>query len=126
MMIYSFIIPPIIIYIYLNVQFCLSSGFHRYQPLHAAVTIFALYLAGAFHVIDTGHIGVYKRGGAMLDNWSEPGLHFMMPFITKYHQVQVTLQTDQVRDIPVINSLFSVEQAVELSLNLIKLKLSIA
>jgi len=33
-------------------------------------TIFALYLAGAFHVIDSGHIGVYKRGGAMLDSWT--------------------------------------------------------
>jgi regulator of protease activity HflC (stomatin/prohibitin superfamily) len=126
MIFYSFIIPPIIIYIYLNVQFCLSIGFHRYQLLHVAVTIFALYLAGAFHVIDTGHIGVYKRGGAMLDNWSEPGLHFMMPFITKYHQVQVTLQTDQVRDIPVSHSLYSVVQVVELSLSLIKLKWSIA
>jgi regulator of protease activity HflC (stomatin/prohibitin superfamily) len=42
-----------------------------------------LYLAGAFHVIDSGHIGVYKRGGAMLNSWTEPGLHFMIPFITK-------------------------------------------
>lgn len=48
-----------------------------------ALTIFALWAAGAFHVIDTGHIGVYKRGGAMLNSWTEPGLHFMIPFITK-------------------------------------------
>lgn len=47
------------------------------------LTIFALYLAGAFHVIDSGYIGVYKRGGAMLNDWTEPGLRFMMPFITK-------------------------------------------
>jgi len=33
-------------------------------------TILALYWAGAFHVIDSGHIGVYKRGGAMLDSWT--------------------------------------------------------
>ena len=64
------------------------------------LTLLALWWAGAFHVIDSGHIGVYKRGGAMLDSWTEPGLHFMIPFITKYFPVQVTLQTDQVKNIP--------------------------
>lgn len=59
-----------------------------------------LWAAGAFHIIDSGHIGVYKRGGALLNSWTEPGIHFMTPFLTKYHQVQVTLQTDQVRNIP--------------------------
>lgn len=83
--------------------------------LDAALTIGALWAAGAFHVIDSGYIGVYKRGGAMLDSWTEPGLHFMIPFITKYHQVQVTLQTDQVKDIPVLRYLFSVERAAESS-----------
>jgi regulator of protease activity HflC (stomatin/prohibitin superfamily) len=47
------------------------------------ITIVALYFAGAFHIIDTGYIGVYKRGGALLNTWTEPGLHFMIPFITK-------------------------------------------
>ena len=65
-----------------------------------AVVIVILWGSGAFHVIDSGHIGVYKRGGALLNSWTEPGLHFMLPLITTYHQVQVTLQTDQVRDIP--------------------------
>lgn len=66
-----------------------------------AITVFLLWLAGAFHVIDTGHIGIYKRGGALLNTWSEPGIHFMIPFLTQYNMVQVTLQTDQVKDIPV-------------------------
>lgn len=48
-----------------------------------ALTIFGLWAAGAFHIIDSGHIGVYKRGGAILNTWTEPGLHFMIPFITK-------------------------------------------
>ena len=39
----------------------------------------------------------------------------MTPFLTKYHQVQITLQTDQVKDIPVkIIYNHSVEQVVEL------------
>ena len=51
--------------------------------LFTALTVFALWAAGAFHIIDSGHIGVYKRGGAVLNTWTEPGLHFMIPFITK-------------------------------------------
>jgi len=60
-----------------------------------------LYATGAFHVIDYGYIGVYKRGGALLPRWTEPGLRFMIPFLTSYSPVQVTLQTDKVTDIPV-------------------------
>jgi hypothetical protein len=68
---------------YLDVAIRFRLHLHRYFHSNSVGTIFALYLAGAFHVIDTGHIGVYKRGGAMLNTWTEPGLHFMIPFITK-------------------------------------------
>lgn len=96
-----------------------------YFSFHLAVTIFILWAAGAFHIIDSGHIGVYKRGGALLNSWTDPGLHFMIPFLTKYHQVQITLQTDQVKDIPVeYLMIFSVEQAVVLLSILIKSKWS--
>mgnify|MGYP000946376034 FL=1 len=37
-----------------------------------------------------------------------------MSHVIQYHQVQVTLQTDQVTDIPVWVLLFSVVQAAEL------------
>ena len=50
----------------------------------------------------------------MLNSWSEPGLHFMIPFLTQYNQVQVTLQTDQVKDIPVNLIWLSVVQVAEL------------
>ena len=87
---------------------------HRCSPLHSAAITFALWFLGAFHVIDSGHIGIYKRGGALLNTWAEPGLHFMVPILTQYNQVQVTLQTDQVKDIPVkINYYFSAGPAAE-------------
>lgn len=38
--------------------------------LDSGVTLFLLWASGAFHVIDSGHIGVYKRGGALLNSWS--------------------------------------------------------
>jgi regulator of protease activity HflC (stomatin/prohibitin superfamily) len=72
-----------------------------------------LYATGAFHVIDYGYIGVYKRGGALLSSWTEPGLHFMIPFLTTYSAVQVTIQTDKVTDIPVPGSLGSAAPAAE-------------
>ncbi|KAL2344631.1 hypothetical protein Fmac_005916 [Flemingia macrophylla] len=52
------------------------------------------------HQVPEGHVGVYWRGGALLKTITEPGFHLKMPFITQYEPVQVTLQTDQVTDIP--------------------------
>jgi regulator of protease activity HflC (stomatin/prohibitin superfamily) len=67
----------------------------------SAFFILMLYFTGCFHVIDYGYIGVYKRGGALLSSWTDPGLHFLIPFLTTYSPVQVTIQTDKVTDIPV-------------------------
>ncbi|KAI6686351.1 hypothetical protein NL676_032264 [Syzygium grande] len=52
------------------------------------------------HQVPEGHVGVYWRGGALLKTITDPGFHLKMPFVTHYEPVQVTLQTDQVRDIP--------------------------
>jgi len=56
-------------------------------------------LAG-LHRIPEGHVGVYWRGGALLDRVTPPGFHMMTPLITSYAPVQVTVQTDKVKDIP--------------------------
>lgn len=53
------------------------------------------------HKIEEGHVGVYFRGGALLEGTTEPGYHWMFPFITSYENVQVTVQTDKVTNIPV-------------------------
>ncbi|XP_062111471.1 uncharacterized protein LOC133822975 [Humulus lupulus] len=52
------------------------------------------------HQVPEGHVGAYWRGGALLKTISDPGFHFKMPLLTQYEPVQVTIQTDQVRDIP--------------------------
>ncbi|XP_059474902.1 erlin-2-B-like [Neocloeon triangulifer] len=52
------------------------------------------------HKIEEGHVGVYYRGGALLRQTSNPGYHMMIPFITSYKAVQVTLQTDEVTNVP--------------------------
>jgi len=43
---------------------------------------------------------VYYRGGALLSTVSGPGFHFQIPFLDSVEEIQVTLQTDSVRDIP--------------------------
>eukprot|EP00897_Mesotaenium_endlicherianum_P008980 jgi/Mesen1/810/ME000110S_11077 len=53
-----------------------------------------------FLAIPEGHVGVYWRGGALLNSITEPGFHMMLPFVTTYEAIQVTLQTDQVANIP--------------------------
>ena len=65
----------------------------------------SLMLAVGFHKIEEGHVGVYFRGGALLEETTEPGYHWMLPFITSYENVQVTVQTDKVTNIPVYISL---------------------
>ncbi|CAK9831507.1 ERLIN2 [Anthophora retusa] len=65
---------------------------------------FSLFLTVLFnislHRIEEGHVGVYFRGGALLPQVSNPGFHMMIPVFTTYHSVQVTLQTDEVKNVP--------------------------
>ncbi|KAH7435418.1 hypothetical protein KP509_06G064100 [Ceratopteris richardii] len=52
------------------------------------------------HQVPEGHVGVYWRGGALLKTVSDPGFHLMLPYVTRYEPIQVTLQTDEVKNIP--------------------------
>eukprot|EP00246_Nothoceros_aenigmaticus_P009984 TRINITY_DN2625_c0_g2_i1.p1 TRINITY_DN2625_c0_g2~~TRINITY_DN2625_c0_g2_i1.p1 ORF type:complete len:352 (-),score=50.66 TRINITY_DN2625_c0_g2_i1:270-1325(-) len=55
---------------------------------------------GILHQIPEGYVGVYWRGGALLKHTSGPGFHLMIPFITRVEAIQVTIQTDEVQNIP--------------------------
>jgi len=59
-------------------------------------------LLGVFgiHHVEEGHVGVYWSGGALLRSTTDPGIHWMMPGLTTFANVQVTLQTDTVKNIP--------------------------
>eukprot|EP01028_Stygiella_incarcerata_P007460 TRINITY_DN308_c0_g1_i1.p1 TRINITY_DN308_c0_g1~~TRINITY_DN308_c0_g1_i1.p1 ORF type:complete len:404 (-),score=130.37 TRINITY_DN308_c0_g1_i1:178-1389(-) len=62
---------------------------------------FLLFLLRAgIHQVEEGHVGVYYRGGALLKRIEEPGFHFKFPFIDHVENVQITAQTDSVRNIP--------------------------
>eukprot|EP00742_Colponemidia_sp_Colp-10_P002507 GILJ01002676.1.p1 GENE.GILJ01002676.1~~GILJ01002676.1.p1 ORF type:complete len:344 (-),score=57.07 GILJ01002676.1:169-1125(-) len=53
-----------------------------------------------FHKVEEGHVGVYFRGGALLTAVTQPGYHVMFPFLTRFENVQTTVQTDRVTNIP--------------------------
>lgn len=54
----------------------------------------------SLHRIEEGHVAIYFRGGALLPSMSYPGYHMMVPLITSYKSVQVTLQTDEITNVP--------------------------
>ncbi|KAG8034571.1 hypothetical protein G9C98_007647 [Cotesia typhae] len=59
----------------------------------------------SIHKIDEGHVGVYFRGGALLPQVSQPGFHMMIPLLTTFRSVQVTLQTDEVKNVPCVHNM---------------------
>ena len=69
--------------------------------LIVALLIIIFFISGGIHKVDEGHIGLYWRGGSLLDSVTEPGYHFLFPLWTTFANIQVTLQTDRVEKIPV-------------------------
>lgn len=64
------------------------------------LAILLVLLIGGFHKIDESSVGIYYINGVLQKSLSEPGFHFMIPFITTVESVQVTVQTDLVENIP--------------------------
>lgn len=44
----------------------------------------ALFVNVALHRIEEGHVGVYYRGGALLNSMAGPGFHMMFPMLTSF------------------------------------------
>jgi len=63
-----------------------------------AVLVGVLQLS--IHRVEEGHVGVYWRGGALLNRITYPGYHLKIPFLDEFDVVQVTIQTDKVTNIP--------------------------
>jgi erlin len=59
----------------------------------------ALFLSG-IHKVPEGHVAVYFDRGRLLEGLGEPGFGVIFPFWQKFELVQVTTQTDEVRNIP--------------------------
>ena len=67
--------------------------------------LFASFVDGVFclFVIDQCFFFLFAfflQGGALLKETSRPGYHMMIPFLTTHRSVQVTLQSDEVKNVP--------------------------
>lgn len=65
------------------------------------VSIVLLSALSAIHEVKEGHLGIYKRGGKVLERTEMAGYHVhTAPFIDSIVSVQHTVQTDAVKDVP--------------------------
>jgi regulator of protease activity HflC (stomatin/prohibitin superfamily) len=64
------------------------------------ISFISIIINLSIHKVEEGHVGIYWRGGALLKRITKPGWHFKFPFIDQFENVQVTIQTDKVTNIP--------------------------
>jgi regulator of protease activity HflC (stomatin/prohibitin superfamily) len=62
--------------------------------------VYGLLMASGIHVIHEGYVGIYKSYGVLQDRLTDPGMHFRIPFMQTYEEVQISVQTDVVKNIP--------------------------
>lgn len=69
--------------------------------LSVIVAAIAVIVAlSGLHTIPEGHVGLYWRGGALMERTSRAGFHWKIPLLEGHSAVQVTVQTDSVTNIP--------------------------
>ena len=67
--------------------------------LSIALILNVIFFSGGLHKIDEGYVGVYYKLGVLSPVITKPGYNVLTPFITKHESVQISVQTDSVRDI---------------------------
>lgn len=68
--------------------------------LASLLLLFICFLFSGIHKIEEGHVGIYYRNGVLSSSLSSPGYNLMVPLITSFSSVQISVQTDQVTEIP--------------------------
>jgi len=64
------------------------------------VATLSVILPLSLHRVEEGHVGIYYRAGALLPVVSRPGVHMQVPFLTSFRPIQITLQTDELKNVP--------------------------
>jgi hypothetical protein len=68
----------------------------------AIVAVFITVLASSLHKINEGKVGIYLKYGALLDTSTDPGVHWMAPFVTEVREISIRPETDTLRTITTI------------------------
>lgn len=66
----------------------------------ALISVLIGLVVNGLHSVSEGHVGLYWRGGALQARVTDPGLHWKIPMLETFAEVQVTVQTDSVSNIP--------------------------
>jgi len=70
--------------------------------LVVSLAIVIACLVDSYHKIDEGNVGIYFRHGALQGRVTEPGVHFMMPFIEDFREVRVRPETYTMEEVKAI------------------------
>ena len=57
------------------------------------MAIFIACMVDSYHKINEGYVGIYFRHGALRDKVTDPGVHFLMPFIEDFKEVRIRPET---------------------------------
>lgn len=63
------------------------------------LAIFIACMVDSVHKIHEGNVGIYYRYGALRDKVTEPGVHFTMPFMESYKEIQIRPETVQLEPV---------------------------
>ena len=70
-----------------------SRGGLKWKLLGAGVVVMVgvviACIADSYHKINEGNVGIYYRHGALLDRVTDPGVHFLKPFIESYIEIMI-------------------------------------
>ena len=68
-----------------------------------AIILFIACLADSIHLIQEGNVGVYYKNGALIDRFTQAGIHMSAPFVTKVLQVTTRTETDTLEPVRCIS-----------------------
>eukprot|EP00088_Acartia_fossae_P011034 TRINITY_DN15522_c0_g1_i1.p1 TRINITY_DN15522_c0_g1~~TRINITY_DN15522_c0_g1_i1.p1 ORF type:complete len:328 (-),score=110.09 TRINITY_DN15522_c0_g1_i1:369-1352(-) len=72
----------------------------------AVIIVFLAIVTGivlsSLHRIDEGNVGIYFKYGALMDVTTNPGIHYMSPFVVDVQEVMIRPQTDTLPPISAI------------------------
>jgi len=57
------------------------------------IAIVIACIADSYHKINEGYVGIYFRHGSLRDKVTNPGVHFMIPFVDDYSEVKIRPET---------------------------------
>jgi len=61
--------------------------------------VFIACMVDSYHKINEGNVGIYYRYGALSDRVSDPGVHFSLPFVDSFIEIQIRPETVQLEPV---------------------------